>query len=94
MLPPSWGLWGGSWLSCGCWETQCSRLKQPASGALLPEARLLAGAFSYRTCVPPRSVSQWEGHWSETLLDSLYRITAEQGNRQAHEVRCIAVSPA
>lgn len=29
--------------------------------------------------------TQWEGHWSQTLLDSLYRITAKQSDRQAHE---------
>lgn len=39
----------------------------------------------------PCLVLQWEGHWSQTLLDSLYRITAKQSDRQAHEVwPCLA----
>ncbi|KAI3439023.1 hypothetical protein D9Q98_001435 [Chlorella vulgaris] len=29
--------------------------------------------------------TQWQGHWSENLLDSLYSITAKQTDRGAHE---------
>jgi hypothetical protein len=29
---------------------------------------------------------QWEGQWAETLLSSLYSITAQQTERQAYEV--------
>ena len=47
-------------------------------------ACIYRGGMHPENVVP--QVLQWEGQWAETLLSSLYSITAQQADRQAYEV--------